>query len=374
MGHNKRYKTYAEVKPSGRDAIIRVRDLASHGEGLSHFGVDESALHPKELDPQLVDRLLRFYFEVHADIFPVISKDVFISSTPIIPQLIYAMCGISAMTHTANTAPSVLEDIRSNLAIIHKYQDAADSCSLHEVQELLIFSLALELDHGGISRSNWNRLGLAIRKAQDLGLHREIYSENDSHAEFNRQIWGGLIVADRWVAAIYGLPTMIDLVDCDRRLPRDEAFRALIQVSILLGKVVKLLYTPAGITHVTNSQAERMALEIDDWVASLPPKLRLDVDDSVGLQKAPTAGLLELLLVAVKILFVRPFMRASYTTDSLGYLIPMEYFRDIFIRSGRAIEWASKNHILLEGWQFGYYALFFCAFFQVGNCFLLSQV
>ncbi len=42
----------------------------------------------------------------------------------------------------------------------------------------------------------------AIRQAQELGLHRETASDDPAdHVEARRNVWGGLIVADRWISA-----------------------------------------------------------------------------------------------------------------------------------------------------------------------------
>lgn len=43
--------------------------------------------------------------------------------------------------------------------------------------------------------------------AQDLGLHRRLGTERKEqseadHAELRRRVWGGCLIADRWMAAI----------------------------------------------------------------------------------------------------------------------------------------------------------------------------
>lgn len=51
---------------------------------------------------------------------------------------------------------------------------------------------------------------------QDLGLHRKLGTEKGEqseadHVELRRRVWGGCLIADRWISAIYGQPMMIDL-------------------------------------------------------------------------------------------------------------------------------------------------------------------
>lgn len=81
------------------------------------------------------------------------------------------------------------------------------SMDLQNVQAHLIFAMSLEMERGDVGTRVWNSLGLAIRMAQNLGLHRENDSENEvetkmHHVELRRRVWGGCIIADRWIGAI----------------------------------------------------------------------------------------------------------------------------------------------------------------------------
>ena len=45
--------------------------------------------------------------------------------------------------------------------------------------------------------------------AQDLGLHRKLGTEikeqsEADHTELRRRVWGGCLIADRWISAIVG--------------------------------------------------------------------------------------------------------------------------------------------------------------------------
>ncbi len=62
---------------------------------------------------------------------------------------------------------------------------------------------------------------------------------------------------------------MIDLSDCDRIFPKDEGFKSLIELSILLGRVVKMCYTPTGVINVKDEQAQALANEIQSWLFAL---------------------------------------------------------------------------------------------------------
>lgn len=83
--------------------------------------------------------------------------------------------------------------------------DVLDNSSISNVQALLIYAYSLELEKGIGGSKTWNVLGVAIRMAQDLGLHRKMQSDvhnNQSDSEIRRRVFGGCVVADRWVSAI----------------------------------------------------------------------------------------------------------------------------------------------------------------------------
>lgn len=111
----------------------------------------------------------------------------------------------------------VLNHCRRTLAGIFKAKDVLSETELSTVQAMVILSLQSDIHGKVISKSAsalWNRLGAAIRMAQDLGLHRERNQdvtclEDLRRLEMKRRVWGGLVVMDRWGAACLGLPQMI---------------------------------------------------------------------------------------------------------------------------------------------------------------------
>jgi hypothetical protein len=110
--------------------------------------------------------------------------------------------------------------IRSHL----RDDDMLDNSTIPHIQALLIYCFSCELERGTAASKTWNVCKLAISMAQDLGLHRKLGSERKEqtsadHTELRRRVWGGCLIADRWIAAIYGQPMSIDLADCDTMLP-----------------------------------------------------------------------------------------------------------------------------------------------------------
>lgn len=111
------------------------------------------------------------------------------------------------------------------------------------------------------------------------------------------------------ISLIYGHPYMIDVVDCDARLPssgdsNDLYLDELLRLSVLLGRVLKTIYTyviplgliermgqpdphfsPAGLTIATDEQLHKLLEDLEAWKQNLPGNLRFNGPDT-----GPTAG------------------------------------------------------------------------------------
>ena len=95
--------------------------------------------------------------------------------------------------------------------------------------------------------------------------------------------------------AAYGHPFMIDVLDCDVRLPTPDDpndpetqltkpncyLAELIKLSILLGKVIKTIYSPSGLVHATDPILETLLGELDQWKANLRPDLAFTGPNSI---------------------------------------------------------------------------------------------
>lgn len=119
--------------------------------------------------------------------------------------------------------------------------------------------------------------------------------------EVRRRVWATCVTLDRWYAAALGVPLLIDLSDCDVLLPAhyeifpeaapstwpvDIGFLALgeqLKLSILVGRVLKTIYTPSGLKHVDNVGLEQLLADFADWHKSLPEQLRFKGNSSSDL-------------------------------------------------------------------------------------------
>ena len=154
------------------------------------------------------------------------------------------------------------------------------------------------------------RMATAIRMAQDLGLHRESTirtqtAEDLAFVELRRRVWATCVIMDRWCVvlmttlarahsrygAALGIPLLVDLLDCDVLLPApydiqpdtepstwpiEPSFLALsehLKLSILMGRVLKTIYSPTGLKHATDEQLVSLLADMTTWKEGLPEAL-----------------------------------------------------------------------------------------------------
>ncbi len=91
------------------------------------------------------------------------------------------------------------------------------------------------------------------------------------------KLWADVIQG--WLSLTYGHPHMIDVQDCDARLPSggtvgDMYMDELVRLSVVLGRVLKTIYTPSGLTFTTDEMLEKLLADIEAWKANLPESLR----------------------------------------------------------------------------------------------------
>ncbi|GAA5835100.1 hypothetical protein JCM9279_007200 [Rhodotorula babjevae] len=358
------------------DGFIRV---ISAGDGDPTQGGEPVAI--QGIEHSDAEKLINYFFTTHSNHFPILAKADFLGSERPIPLLFNTICAVSALSH--HVAPSILRTIKSTIRSHLRDEDMLDNSTIPNIQALLIYSFSMELEKGTAASKTWNVLGLAIRMAQDLGLHRKLGSERKEqseadHTELRRRVWGGCLIADRWIAAIYGQPMMIDLADCDTMLPsvfdirpnlefdserRPYLFNsALISLSILLGRILKAVYSPTGIMLLTEKEAKSLVDDLAAWVRGLPEELRFQGPD----KSTPEQGFLHLLYVPVRFLVTRPFMRISFQLPERfsSLSVGTQQWSVVEAEARLAIEWVDKNESCLEGWFVGTYAFFICSLIQ----------
>lgn len=132
--------------------------------------------------------------------------------------------------------------------------------------------------------SSWINLGLAIRIAQALGIHRRHINErfNDpSYVNHRRRLFRSLYICDRISSINLGRPLAINDYDCDdfkvtpSIIDSLEQFRSRCQIEIshvaqINGKILENIYKD-GMINIKRARA--LAIELKLWSLNLPPEL-----------------------------------------------------------------------------------------------------
>ncbi|KAL9933440.1 hypothetical protein V8E36_007616 [Tilletia maclaganii] len=364
------------------------------------------------LAADVAEKLANVYFSRIANMFPVVTKAEFLHLSPPPPLLLYAVCGIAALSR--DVPREVLLCVKTCLSSIFRDADVLSTSKSVTVRALLVLSLHSDV-HGSTAMQSgarcWNRTGCAVRMAQDLGLHRDATGRDDEDddqffLEQKRRIWGCCVTADRILSISLGHPLAIDLTDCDVRLPspfevkrwaddpsadpstdRPFAFNTeMLKLSILFGRVMKTIYSPTGLMKTTDEEISGLLGDIDTWQECLPPELRFTGNESspnAGEFEsaalcvmatwmyahppafATCAGILHVAFACVQMLFWRVFLRISYICPAhLKFSLTIERMTLLIKWSREAILWVDRNDFYLDTLQLVSYSLVFCATVQ----------
>lgn len=147
--------------------------------------------------------------------------------------------------------------------VMKQLQDSKRS-RLSYVQATILIVIYLDMDKDDSESLQWITLGNAIRMAQDLGLHRSC-SKWDlpvSEIETRHRVFYACYIMDRWLGARSGkpltildrdfdtdMPSLFEATDDDndtneKKIPIYQFFVLLIELSEILGRVLKSLYAP----------------------------------------------------------------------------------------------------------------------------------
>ncbi|KAG6820643.1 hypothetical protein H0H93_013842 [Arthromyces matolae] len=351
-------------------------EVSKTGDGLItvHRPTIEEAnqqIHPKPLDLRIeretIEQLVNAYFTDVAPILPVITQAEFLANPNPAPVLVYAMCLVAAARRQVPQA--IFDSIRYAVNNVIKMDDVLSTATIANVQALLILCMMGDCHSQFVPNALsalWIRLGTAIRMAQDLGLHRaESVNQN---IELRRRLWGACLISDRWTSLTYGHPYMIDVQDCDARLPssgdpNDLYMDELVRLSVILGRVLKTIYSPSGLAFATDEQLSNLLNDIEAWKAGLPEQLWFR-----GPETHRTAGLLHLLYSCVCMMFWRVFMRISYSCPAhLKFGLTVEQWSRLVQLTGESIDWLEANDQVYDVWLLVAYAATSCALVQTAE-------
>ncbi|KAG2041814.1 fungal-specific transcription factor domain-containing protein [Suillus americanus] len=356
--YDQRYHHTWEVSKNG-DGVISVHNVPEDEKQVSH---------PKPIDlrlePEVLQNLLNAYFKEIAPLLPVVSQAEFLAHPSPSPILLYSMCLVAAARR--EVPQSVFDSIRYAVNGVIKAEDVLSTASIANVQALLILSMMGDSHSQFVPNALsalWIRLGTAIRMAQDLGLHRA--ESVKQSVELRRRLWGACVICDRWTSLTYGHPYMIDVQDCDARLPssgdpNDLYMDELVRLSVILGRVLKTIYSPSGLMFTTDDMLYSLLSDLESWKKNLPGNLQY-----CGPDTPQDAGLLHLLYCSVCMIFWRVFMRISYACPAhLKFGLTVETWTSLVQLTGESIDWLDTHERMYDVWLLVPYAATSCALVQ----------
>ncbi|KAG0343399.1 hypothetical protein BG005_002434, partial [Podila minutissima] len=249
----------------------------------------------------------------------------------------------------------------------------------------------------------WVMLGMAIRMAQDLGMHRSSarWHLPPLETEIRKRLWWACYVMDRWASACLGRPVGIDDNDCDVDYPcsmeqdwadadgnpvspgqdveqvKQKATLALtyfvetIKLAEIVGHILQRVYSAKTRGH-DRTMVSSTIVELDNnltkWLLSLPSELKYDHKVDVKNLDRSVANI-HLSYYSVLILLHRPHMTPTALTKSkLSESMPS---LNICVSAANSIthlgERLAQDDCLRFAWSFTTYEVFTASLIHLTN-------
>ncbi|KAI3613223.1 hypothetical protein WG66_001383, partial [Moniliophthora roreri] len=273
------------------------------------------------------------------------------------PLLLFAMFAVAARYLNSPSAPAASSGATlpmwdagdEYLEQAQRILDRSYASSKPETCQALLLMGYREIGIGAMAQA-WTYVGMAIRMAQDLGMHRRADGWaraslgrlfGDWELQERRRIWSACVVMDKYVSSYIGRPLMIFERDFDTLLPNEDdpeelddwiphtedqgratsrvpgkivtCFNAAAILSGILSMIMQAIY---AVRPVCSRHGESIFLEgiLDKWYHELPEHLRHEPLSS----KVPLPHVLTLHMQywCAVLLLHRPFIRNMYQAKS----------------------------------------------------------
>ncbi|KAJ3147259.1 hypothetical protein HK101_002249 [Irineochytrium annulatum] len=222
--------------------------LITRGEMTPHQAAEPAY---KSLDefipcsPDLVFHLVNYYFEQFHPVFPMIEREKFMKEVMealnsrkininnwafllLLISLVTVMLQFTPSLRRWNIQESPDELALSCLKVAKKIIDdnlEKSHCSAVQAMLLLAMSAAGRKGRGTLM---WMFSGMAVRKAQEMGLHRNLAKAGISHPQLDelanerQRTWFCCLIAETYISIMSGRPMAITSQDWDTDYPRDN--------------------------------------------------------------------------------------------------------------------------------------------------------
>jgi transcriptional regulatory protein AMDR len=283
----------------------------------------------------VVDQLLDAYFRCINPGFPVIDEDLFMaqyrakdSSDP--PSLLLLQAILVAGAHALYTGrEGKVQRAASKATFFRRARCLLEGHFERNRDTIVQAALLLTWHSDGledVTANAWHWLGLALRTAIGLGMHRDTESSNlvPHNKRMWRRVWWLLFTSDVWISLQYGRPQGVHLKDCTVGDLKDEDFKDCghdaqpshivqsVRLAVIVSDVMRARTRSKTLTDkrkALQEADERLA----DWAVRLPQDLHPHITDH------DTIGTtLHLHYNAVLILLHRPEPAASNQRANAG--------------------------------------------------------
>ncbi|KAI7855623.1 fungal-specific transcription factor domain-containing protein [Circinella umbellata] len=333
----------------------------------------KTKLDPLELPPKDLSRhLINLYFEHFYPVLPLFYKKILTSSlnsplepiSPLLLNAIYAVASrvspdvrVRADPQSPDTAGDIFFERAKRLL-----DDYYDVPRISTVQALLLLATH---QHGTMKYvRGWLYSGMAFRMALDLGLHRNCDHWNipPDERERRKRVFWCCFVVDRLISAIYGRTATFEERDCDVPFPTEddelptapssssltsgavenenkdtpgpkivEAFVRLIQITDILGHVLRNVYYAKARNHASQQHLEHVLTglnrELTNWYNRLPPALQYKPPNTESGETARSPPIIiaqiHMIYYTTLILLHRPFIPGN--SAPTGSTVPSSY-------------------------------------------------
>ncbi|KAI8331799.1 fungal-specific transcription factor domain-containing protein [Choanephora cucurbitarum] len=384
------------------DDLMIIRDTTADEEAVQ-LEDDKQETIEGIMPKPVLNGLVHAYFKDAHVTLPVIERDEYMdafegkTTPPPAPLLTYAICTYACYFVKENNPIFIEAKVKRDeiFQLLSERTNALVRKEYLKPRVVTIQALILLSAHPTYSTSsyrNWILAGMAIRMAQDLGLHRTVTTIQVSEElrEKRKRLFYSTYVTDRWCSAIMGRPLAIADSDCDIDLPSTKGpmgnedltlFVHFVKLSGILGEVLRRIYSPKakinGYRTKTMSQTvwslQRM---LNEWLTNVPESRKITEQDLENIRLFPTdskkiveGGPLTICYYAVVLLLHRPFIVLDVEGDHDDVVQKATetctHAAKVSINIARAIPYMS---IAKFGWNFAAYSVLQAALIHVYNC------
>ncbi|KAK0734873.1 fungal-specific transcription factor domain-containing protein, partial [Lasiosphaeria miniovina] len=224
-------------------------------------------------------------------------------TTPELTALILRVCACSALYIIDNNVKQRLEtELKVDaVTLARRLHGEAEKLStsippgkggLVQVQQL--FLTAFWFKSAEKWTEAWHALGTAIREANEIGLHRDSFSEGMSEfdREMRRRLWGVLYMWDFALGSMLGRPLLVNHADCTFVMPtlaleidpaepyQPSPFRHMNLHCRLCLDMAGQLGSPSNPDTGETELAMRLRDVVDKWFQALPVEYALEAPDT----------------------------------------------------------------------------------------------